>query len=142
MSAHSTDTECEMAIDNDYEGCSSQQSDIDEYIHGEALELQPGTRAGAHTNWGPPQRWRAAHPLNASSRHVNKNEIPSTMQNSITWLVLYFQLLVKQKNLYYQQHLDLQDEELSSAPLFDITVTDIPPFLIITIQMGHDIRDN
>jgi hypothetical protein len=47
----SADTECKLAIGSDYEGCISQQSDIDKDVHEEEVQPQPGTSARGDLNF-------------------------------------------------------------------------------------------
>jgi hypothetical protein len=70
--------------------------------------------------------------------HINKDSTPSSV------LMLYFAavltLVVKETNRYYQKYLDMLDNGSSSAP--DITECEMFLFLVIIVQMGHDIRDS
>jgi hypothetical protein len=48
-------------------------------------------------------------------------------------------LLVEETNGYYQQYLDVRDD--GTSPLPDITESGMFLFLVIIVQMRHDIRD-
>jgi hypothetical protein len=69
--------------------------------------------------------------------HINKDLTPYSI------FMLYFAsvitLLVEETNIYYHQYLDTLDD--GPSPLPDITVTEIFLFLVIIVQMGHDICD-
>jgi hypothetical protein len=49
------------------------------------------------------------------------------------------QLLVVETNRYYHQDLDTLDE--GGSPLPNVTVQEMYLFLVIILQMGHDLKD-
>ena len=50
-----------------------------------------------------------------------------------------FHLLVEQTNLYFQEHLDGQAGP--SRLLLDITLSDMVTFVVLALQMGHELQD-
>jgi len=69
---------------------------------------------------------------NCEALHINKDISP------LAWLMLFFteffQLLVEQSNLYYQQHLDRQAGPSCRLP-------DIMTFTVLALQVGHNMKD-
>lgn len=92
----------------------------------------------------PQVRETNIHPCQSSQRCEKNSEVPSINRDSspLSVLMLYsniFQLLVEQTNLYYQQRLNRQAR--SSHQLPDITLLDMMTFIILALQMGHDLID-
>jgi hypothetical protein len=50
-----------------------------------------------------------------------------------------FHLLVEQTNVYYQQHFDRQAG--ASRLLPDIMLPDMMTFVVLALQMGHELKD-
>ena len=89
-------------------------------------------RSVVHTFTGGPRGKREGE-----APHINEG------YNPLSVFLLYFAeivtLLVGDTNRYYHDHLDRLDE--GPAPLPDVTEAEMFVFLVITIQMGHCIRD-
>jgi hypothetical protein len=70
--------------------------------------------------------------------HFNKDPAPYSV------FMLYFAsvitLVVEETNRYYHQYLDTLDG--GPSPLPDVTESELFLFLVIIVQMGHDICDS
>ena len=69
--------------------------------------------------------------------HINKDISPLSVL--MLFFTEIFHLLVKQTNVYYQQHLDRR--AVPSRQLPDITLLDIVTFVALALQMGHKLKD-
>jgi len=94
----------------------------------------------------PPQgRNTNIHPFVSPAKGVKKREAPhiNTDSSPLSVLMLFFteifHLLVKQTNVYYQQHLDRQAGPSHLLP--DITVPDMKTFVALALQMAHELKD-
>jgi len=76
---------------------------------------------------------------------VKKSEAPhiNTDSSPLSVLILFFtemfHLLVEHTNLYYQQHLDGQAGPSHRLP--DITLPSMMTFIVLPLQMGHELRE-
>jgi len=109
------------------------------------IETQAAMSGGLPT-WGLPRgRNTNIHPFVGPAKGVKKSNAPSINKDSSPLSVLMmffteiFYLLVEQTNVYYQQHLDRQTR--SSHQLPDITVPDIMTFVVLALQMRHELKD-
>jgi hypothetical protein len=78
------------------------------------------------------------------SQWDTSHEAPTINEDSTPLSVMLFfmeiiQLLVVQTNRYYYQYLDSLDDGWS--PLPDMTLQEMYSFLVLILQMGHDVSD-
>jgi hypothetical protein len=92
---------------------------------------RPNTRVHQFTGDTPGKRQNVAP-------HINEDSTPYSV------FMLYFAsvitLLVEETNRYYHQYLDSLDDGPSPQP--DVTESEMFLFLVIVVQMRHDVRDS
>ena len=108
-------------------------------------EPQSATSGRRLPPWGPPQgRNTNVHPFVGPAKGMKKSEAPHINKDSLPLSVLMlffteiFHLLVEQTNLYYEQFLDQQAGPGRRLP--DITLPDMMTFIVLALQMGHDLK--
>ena len=125
-----------LVADTDSESGAEADDLEDEFSESEELEAlaqenepQAATSGGGPPTWGPPQgRNIKIHPFVGPAKGLKNNKAPHINKDCspLAVLMLFFTeiflLLVEQKNLYYQQHLDTQAEPSHRLP--DITLPD------------------
>src|SRR5215510_9810950 len=137
-----TDTDTESV----FEATDFEESEVeDEKQQASAEVTLQAASSGKLPIWGPPQRRNTnIHPFVGPEKGVKKCEAPHINKDSspLSVLMLFFteifHLLVKQTNVYYQQHLDRQAGP--NRRLSDITLPDMTTFTALALQMGHDLK--
>ena len=122
-------------------------SESEEELEASAQEDEPqaATSGGGPPTWGPPQgRNIKIHPFVGPAKGLKNNKAPHINKDCspLAVLMLFFTeiflLLVEQKNLYYQQHLDTQAEPSHRLP--DITLPDSDIHCLISADW-HIVKD-